>query len=192
MLMTFFTDKRWPKGVHPHESPRIMTVPLIVLAALSVLGGVMLIGDWIVDYLAPVVGTPVHESGGLPGWLVSTLIVVVVAIGVGIAWLLVGRRPVPAVAPEKVAWPVTVAPNDRYGDTINDTVVVHPSEVLTRTLVDTDKYVVDGLLTGGPVAVGAVGLLLRRVQNGYVRTYALSVLGGTLVVVLALLAVNLT
>ena len=39
MLMTFFTDKRWEKDVHPHESPTVMTVPLIVLAALSVLGG---------------------------------------------------------------------------------------------------------------------------------------------------------
>ncbi|MFI2705915.1 NADH-quinone oxidoreductase subunit L [Nocardioides sp. CER28] len=192
MLMTFFTEKRWRQGVHPHESPQVMTGPLIVLAALSVLGGVMLIGDWIVDYLGPVVGTPEHESGGLPGWAVSTLTVVVVAIGVGVAWLLVGRRPVPDVAPQKVAWPVTVARHDLYGDTINDTLVVRPSEHVTRTLVDTDKYVVDGLLTGGPVAVGAVAGLLRRVQNGYVRSYALSVLGGTLVVVLALLAVNLT
>src|SRR6478736_8210750 len=44
MLMTFFTSKRWEKDVHPHESPKVMTIPLIVLAALSVLGGVMLIG----------------------------------------------------------------------------------------------------------------------------------------------------
>ncbi len=51
--------------------------------------------------------------------------------------------------------------------------------------------VAHGLLTGGPVAVGAVAGLVRRVQNGYVRSYALSVLGGALVVVLALLAVNL-
>jgi NADH-quinone oxidoreductase subunit L len=192
MLMTYFTDKRWQKDVHPHESPRVMTVPLIVLAALSVLGGVMLIGGWITDYLAPVVGTQEHESGGMPAWAVSVLTVAVVAVGVALAWLLVGRRPVPAVAPEKVAWPVTVARQDLYGDAINDTLVVHPSGVLTRTLVDTDKYVVDGLLTGGPVAVGAFAGLLRRVQNGYVRSYALSVLGGTLVVVLALLAVNLT
>ena len=40
MLMTFFAEKRWEKDVHPHESPKVMTVPLIVLAALSVLGGV--------------------------------------------------------------------------------------------------------------------------------------------------------
>ncbi|GAB7005850.1 NADH-quinone oxidoreductase subunit L [Nocardioides sp. AN3] len=191
MLMTFFTDKRWLGGVHPHESPRVMTVPLIVLAALSVLGGVMLIGNWIVDYLAPVVGQSEEAAGGLPGWAVSVIVVLVVAVGVGIAWLLVGRRPVPAVAPVKVAWPVQAARHDLYGDTINDTLVVHPSEHVTRTLVDIDHYVVDGLLTGGPVAVGAAGGILRRAQTGYVRSYALSVLGGVLVVVLALLAVNL-
>ena len=54
MLMTFFTEKRWAEDVHPHESPKVMTVPLIVLAALSVLGGLMLVGDWIVDFLEPV------------------------------------------------------------------------------------------------------------------------------------------
>jgi NADH-quinone oxidoreductase subunit L len=192
MLMTYFTEKRWLPGVHPHESPRIMTVPLIVLAALSVLGGVMLLGGWITDYLDPVVGQSEEEGGGLPGWLVSVIVVLVVAAGVGLAWVLVGRRPVPAVAPEKVAWPVTVARHDLYGDEINDTLVVRPAGQLTRGLVTGDKYVVDGLLTGGPVAVGAFAGLLRRVQNGYVRSYALSVLGGALVVVLALLAVNLT
>src|SRR3954452_16753758 len=57
MLMTFFADKRWAEGVDPHESPKVMTVPLIVLAALSVLGGLMLLNDWIVDFLAPVTGT---------------------------------------------------------------------------------------------------------------------------------------
>ncbi len=55
MLLTFFTDKRWKEGVRPHESPRVMTVPLIVLAALSVLGGVLLLGGWIEGWLAPVV-----------------------------------------------------------------------------------------------------------------------------------------
>jgi NADH-quinone oxidoreductase subunit L len=49
---------------------------------------------------------------------------------------------------------------------------------------------VDGLLTGGPVAVGAFAGVFRQLQNGYVRSYALSVLGGGLVVVLALMVVN--
>src|SRR4249919_3001291 len=51
MFMTFFSQKRWEPDVHPHESPAVMTVPLMVLAALSVFGGLMLVGDWIVDFL---------------------------------------------------------------------------------------------------------------------------------------------
>src|SRR5690349_20944140 len=51
MLMTFFGKKRWADGVHPHESPKVMTVPLIVLAALSVLGGLLLLGGFITDWL---------------------------------------------------------------------------------------------------------------------------------------------
>ena len=192
MLMTFFTDKRWLKGVHPHESPKIMTGPLVALAALSVFGGLLLLGNWISDYLTPVVGHVEHHEGGLAPIVVSLLTVLVVAAGVALAWLLVGRRDVPAVAPERVAWPVVAARQDLYGDAINDTLVVRPSVRLTRALVDTDRYVVDGVLTGGPVAVGALAGVLRRVQNGYVRSYALSLLGGSLVVVLALLAVNLS
>ena len=53
--------------MHPHESPQVMTFPLIVLAALSVLGGVLLLGDWIVDWLAPVVGDAEHERAADPG-----------------------------------------------------------------------------------------------------------------------------
>ncbi len=67
MLMTFFTEKRWEKDVHPHESPSVMTVPLIVLAALSVLGGVLLLGDWIVDFLAPVTGDRAARGAADPG-----------------------------------------------------------------------------------------------------------------------------
>ena len=46
-------------------------------------------------------------------------------------------------------------------------------------------------LTGGPVAIGAIATVARRAQNGFVRSYALSLLGGALVVVLVLLAVNI-
>ena len=62
MLMTFFGEKRWAEDVHPHESPKVMTIPLIVLAALSALGGLLLLGDWIVDWLAPVVGEEVEHE----------------------------------------------------------------------------------------------------------------------------------
>ena len=63
MLMTFFTEKRWADGTHPHESPKVMTIPLMVLAALAALGGVMIINNWIVDFLQP---DHRDRSGGEP------------------------------------------------------------------------------------------------------------------------------
>ncbi|MFC6340556.1 NADH-quinone oxidoreductase subunit L [Nocardioides hankookensis] len=191
MLMTFFTDKRWEKGVHPHESPSVMTVPLMVLAALSVLGGVVLINDWIVDFLAPVTGTAPHEDPPIPALAVSVIAVLVVAVGVAAAWFLVGKRDVPRTAPQDVSFATRAGREELYGNTINNTLVVNPSTHLTTALLATDRYAVDGLLTGGPVAVGALAGLARRVQNGYVRSYALSILVGALIVAAALLAVNL-
>jgi NADH-quinone oxidoreductase subunit L len=191
MLMTFFTKKRWADGVHPHESPKVMTIPLIVLAALSALGGLMLLGDWIVTFLAPVVGEPVHEEPPLPALVTSLIILVVVAAGVALAWLLVGKREVPAVAPRKVSFATRAARQDLYGDAINDTLVVDPGRRTVGGLVTMDRVLVDGAVEGGSAAVGGFSGVFRRVQNGFVRSYALSVLGGVLLIVLALLAVNL-
>ncbi len=191
MLMTFFTEKRWEKDLHPHESPQVMTIPLIVLAALSVLGGVMLLGDWIVDFLAPVTGTPEHAEPPIAPIWVTVLVVAVVAVGVGTAWFVFGRRDVPREAPQEVSFVTRAARADLYGDAINDVLVVTPGSSLVGGLTSMDRHVVDGVVEGGALAVGGIGTILRRVQNGYVRSYALSVLGGVLLVVLALLAVNL-
>jgi NADH-quinone oxidoreductase subunit L len=190
MFMTFFGEKRWSDGVHPHESPKVMTFPLIVLAALSALGGLMLLNDWIVDFLEPVTGTAVHAEPPIPAWAVSVLVLAVVAVGVAIAWFLVGRREVPRTAPTDVSFATRAGRADLYGDAINDTLVVAPGAVLVRNLTSFDQHGVDGVVEGGSKGIGGIGMILRRTQNGYVRSYALSLLGGALLVVLALLAVN--
>jgi NADH-quinone oxidoreductase subunit L len=191
MLMTFFTDQRWEKDAHPHESPKVMTIPLIVLAALSVLGGLMLLGGWIEEFLAPVVGEAEHHAPPLPALVITLIVVAVVAAGVAAAWFLVGKREVPRVAPRDVSFATRAARADLYGDAINEGLVIQPGRRLTSGLLAFDRQGVDGALTGGPVAIGALAGQLRRVQNGFVRSYALSLLGGVLLVVLALLAVNL-
>ncbi|WP_166137291.1 NADH-quinone oxidoreductase subunit L [Nocardioides ochotonae] len=191
MLLTFFTSKRWRDDAHPHESPAVMTVPLIVLAALSVLGGVLLLGDWIVDWLAPVVGTAEHHEPPIPVLAVTALAVAVVAVGVALAWFLVGRHEVPVTPPQRVSLATRAARADLYGDVVNDALVVRPGAALARGLTTSDRRVVDGFFTGIAAGVGGLGRGLRRAQNGYVRSYALSVLGGGLLVVLALLAVTI-
>ncbi len=191
MLMTFFTEKRWAKDVHPHESPKVMTIPLIVLAALSVLGGVLLAGDWIVTWLEPVTGHAEHHEPPLPALVITLLITAVVAVGVAAAWFLVGKRDVPREAPQDVSFATRAARADLYGDAINDAVVVRPGTSLVGGLTTFDRVGVDGAVEGGSSAVGGISTTMRRLQNGFVRSYALSVLAGALLVVLALLAVNL-
>lgn len=198
MLMTFFgptrangTGVRWADDAHPHESPSVMTGPLVALAALSVLGGVLLLGNWIVDWLTPVTGHAEHHEPPLPAIVITMIIVAVVALGVAAAWFLVGKRDVPRVAPRDVSWATRAARADLYGDAVNDAVVVRPTGALTRGLATFDRRGVDGVVEGSAAAAGGVSQTMRKAQNGFVRSYALSILGGALVVVLALLAVNL-
>ncbi len=190
MLMTFFTSKRWEDDVHPHESPKVMTVPLIVLAALSVLGGVMLAGDWIVGFLDPVTGVAEHHDPPLPALVITLLVTLVVAAGVALAWFLVGKQEVPREAPQDVSFATRAARADLYGDAINDVLVVEPGRHVVSGLTTMDRVGVDGVVEGGSATVGGLAGSLRKVQNGFVRSYALSLLAGVLLVVLALLAVN--
>ncbi|TIC80085.1 NADH-quinone oxidoreductase subunit L [Nocardioides sp. GY 10127] len=191
MLMTFLGEKRWEKGVHPHESPSVMTGPLVVLAALSALGGVLYLGSWITDWLAPVVGEAPEHDLPVPGIVFSLVTLVVVAVGVAIAWSMFGRRPVPATAPEKVSPFTTAARHDLYGDAINEVVVGAPGRALTGALVVMDERAVDGAFTGSGTIAAGVGNVMRRLQSGYVRSYALSVLAGAVLLIAALLVVNL-
>ena len=191
LLMTFFTKERWEPEVHPHESPRVMTVPLIVLAALSVLGGVMLIGDWIVNWLAPVVGEAHHHEPPLPAIVISLLAVLVVACGVALAWVLVGRREVPREAPQDVSFATRAARADLYGDAANEELVIRPTMGLVGGLATFDSHVVDAGPMGSATAFDGISSLMARLQNGYVRSYALSLLAGAALVVLALMVVNL-
>ena len=83
------------------------------------------------------------------------------------------------------------ARNELYGNEINDTLAVKPGAALVRTLTVIDERGIDGAVEGGALGVAGTGMVLRRLQTGFVRSYALSLLGGALLVVLALLAVNL-
>ncbi len=191
MLLTFFTKERWEPGVHPHESPKVMTIPLIVLAALSVFGGLLLLNDWIVTFLSPVTGVAPHEEPPLSPIAISALAVLVAGVGVGVAWLLFGRRDVPRTAPVKVSVITTAGRNELYGDAFNDAIIVGPGKEFTGGLATFDGGFVDGGFVGSASALGGLSSRLRLAQNGFVRSYALSVLGGAALVLIALVVVNL-
>jgi NADH-quinone oxidoreductase subunit L len=191
MLMTFFTKKRWEEEVHPHESPKVMTIPLVVLAILSVFGGFLLLNDWIVEWLTPVVGHAEHEALAVPAIVLTLIIVAVVVVGIAIAWLTFGRRDVPRAAPQNVSVFTSAARADLYGDAINEGLFMRPGDRFVSGLAVFDDHGVDGAVDGTAATFGGLSGRWRRWQNGFVRSYALSLFGGALIVVLALLAVNL-
>ena len=191
MLMTFFTKERWEPDVHPHESPKVMTIPLIVLAALSVLGGLLLLNDWIVTFLAPVRREPCTRNRRSRPLADHRARRAVVAVGVGLAWFLFGKRDVPRTAPTKVSVFTAAGRNELYGDAFNDAVIVEPGKEFTHGLATFDRSVVDGGFVGTASALGGLSGRLRLAQNGFVRSYALSLLGGAVLVLLALVVVNL-
>ncbi|MGW2682646.1 NADH-quinone oxidoreductase subunit L [Streptomyces sp. NPDC001414] len=191
MLMTFFGEKRWQPDEHghephPHESPKSMTIPMIVLAIGSVFGGAFFsIGDRFLHWLEPVTG---HSEGDSPlsAATVTGATMVCLVIGVGIAWLQYGRRSVPAVAP-RGSLLTRAARRDLLQDDFNHVVLVRGGEHLTRSLVYVDHTLVDGVVNGTAAGFGGLSGRLRKLQNGYARSYAVSMFGGAALLVAATL-----
>jgi NADH-quinone oxidoreductase subunit L len=181
-FMTFQGKKRWPKDAHPHESPRRMTIPMIILAIGSAFLGLILgPTNAIQDWLQPVVGPP---GDGEPVIAASTLIVLTLGIviaGMALAWFMYLRAEVPVVAP--VGSPLTRAARvDLYQDDVNEALLMRPGLHLTRSLVFFDNRVVDGAVGGLAALVGGTSARVRRIQNGFVRSYALTMLAGVVVI----------
>ena len=189
MLMTWYGKRRWEADAHPHESPPVMTFPMIVLAIGSVgAGAFLIVNDRLQDFLAPVVGVPPTSHGffTVPG----VLALVLALAGVGLGWMMYGRAPVPATAPPG-RFPVVAARKDLYGDAFNESVLMRPGQWLTRLSVYFDNRGVDGLVNTIAAGVGGTSGRWRKIQTGFVRSYALSMFFGAAVLVALLLAVRL-
>ena len=191
MILTFFGDRRWASGAAPHEAPTSMTCPMIVLAVGSVgAGGLLVLGGALQHWLEPVVGYDHHE-GGLPVWLVTTFTLAVVLAGVAVAYRQYVREPVPETAPEAVSALTVAARHDLYGDAVNEAVFMRPGQGMVRALDAVESTGIDGSVTGAATGIGALSRGLRRLQTGFVRSYALYMFAGATVVVGALVLVTL-
>jgi NADH-quinone oxidoreductase subunit L len=186
-VLTFHGPKRWTEGQHPHESPPVMTVPLVLLAVGTVAAGALM-STPVVDWLTPVFGAEPEPSGRLDHSVTTALTLTVVALGLvaGSAMFRNGT----ALAPAPAGPLVTAARANLYGDAVNEALFEKPGRWLTRALVYVDNKGIDGLVNGLAAAVGGGSARLRRLQTGFVRSYAMSMLLGALLIVGALVAVQ--
>jgi NADH-quinone oxidoreductase subunit L len=197
IFLAFLGAPRMSKEVahHVHESPPTMTVPLIVLAALTIMAGWVLgvpsdEGTRFQRLLAPVFALHAGEHGGATAIMLLILSVIVVFAGILLAWFLYGAAPVRA---DEIGRPRTVVHrlllNAWYVDWLYDRAIVRPLFALSDFLAQIfDTRVVDGGVNGLGRSVVAWAQSLRRLQTGYVVNYALTMLAGAVAIVGFLLA----
>ncbi len=191
MVLTFTGKARWDEGAHPHESPALMWIPMVILSIGSVTSGLLLYRDeTFKKWLAPLFHDHGHHEELLPPIVVSALALTMVAIGVAIALMKYSFKEVAAEAPSNVSWATRFVRNDLGQDTLNETLFMKPGQVITRGLVAMDETVIDGAVRGvGSMAIES-GSTLRRTQTGYVRAYAALIFVGALALLTAIWVVT--
>ena len=191
IVLTFTGTKRWDDEAHPHESPSLMWIPMVILAVGSVASGFLFnSGHALVNWLAPVVNAAgIHsEKEFLPATTISLMALGVVAVGVAIA--IAKYRTVPVEAPAGNIL-TKIVRRDLLQDDFNDRVLVRPGQALTRFFVAMDNTFIDGIVRGVGGVIAVTSTNLRRIQNGYVRSYALIMVVGVLALLTTIWMVTL-
>jgi NADH-quinone oxidoreductase subunit L len=180
MYLTFFGERRWPEGAQAHESPAIMTGPLVVLAGAALVGG-LVNTPWrlgLEHFLEPAFErvTLAHPPDGATPWILAivTAGLAVLAIAfVAQRYVWAERRP----SEEGAAWGLLRAAyyvDDAYGGIF----VGMGGPAATWLARDVDQRGIDGAANGIGWLTQAMGRWLRPLQTGYVRTYGLALLAG--------------
>lgn len=199
VLMVFFGEARWEShaedhGAHgefrPHESPPVMLAPLVVLAGLSIVGGVIQLPSFgiipkgwrhkLEDWLHPVVepgeavikGTSAYDA---KVWL-AVLAIACALSGIALAVAVYGRRRLRAIEPQLLAdgWRYDAGVSAFMGG---------PGRRAFDALARFDARVVDGAVNGVATLVASTSGRVRRLQTGNVRSYA-GIVGAGVVLVL--------
>jgi NADH-quinone oxidoreductase subunit L len=176
---------------HLHAVGQIMIVPTAILGALSLVGS--LIAPGIGAYLAPVFtkyggAETTHELGPVY-FTVMAVSILLAAAGIGLAYLCYIRRPkLPEQWTARYRAVYDFLLNRWYVDELYDRVFVRPTRAIGVFIGRSfDPEVVDGLVNGASRITGATAAGLRTLQTGYLRNYALAILGGTLLVLIFVL-----
>ncbi|HMD41987.1 MAG TPA: NADH-quinone oxidoreductase subunit L [Candidatus Acidoferrum sp.] len=192
IFLTFFSQMRYdPRKVHVHESPANMTVPLIILALLSLVGGWLALPsfwggkDYFADFLAPIFG--MDEVAGVDRAAAHSLELILsgVAVAAGVIGLLVAWKMYAKGAKQGTSSGLhKLLYHKYYVDELYQAAIVGPLVWLSRNILwkVVDVGVIDGTVNGIAHGTTAVGDTVRQTQSGNTRSYAVWVVIGAIVV----------
>ena len=183
VIMVFYGEAKWKDHAHdhgahgdfePHESPKIMLFPLIILSGLSVIGGAMQLPfskklHFLEHWLAPVVEeseADIHKSWAYENkYVLLVIAVLIAATGIVAAFAVYGKKKVKAVEPRVLeqAW---------FYDAGAAKLIGGPGRAAFTAVAWADSRIVDGAVNGTATLVRNVAGQMRKSQNGFTRVYA--------------------
>ncbi len=206
-ILVFFGSYRGDKHTfdHAHESPKSMTVPLMILAALSVVGGWIgipaVLGTTLFGrdvnvfhhWLAPAVASA-HGAGGEGAehgasleFALMGLALAIALAGIGVAFVIYRQREELAASIARTFRPIYVMWRNLYWvDEFYEATILRPFYAIARFFAGFDRFVIDGLVNATGIVADITGQLLKLFQTGYVRNYALVVLMGVVAILVYL------
>jgi NADH-quinone oxidoreductase subunit L len=188
MFLTFWGESRWEDGVKPHESPGLMTTPLIILAVLSAVGG-LINTPWrlsLEHFLEPAFEAVelAHPPEGITPWVLAIVSVVAGILGIAYANRRFNRGPIP----DETGPLWDRLENGYYVDDLYGKTIVLPGKTAAEQMAFTaDAKGIDGAVNGVGGMVKKLADVTKPVQTGLVRNYGLVILGGAVGVVLFIL-----
>ena len=199
LFMTFHGESRVDHHVaeHIHESPRNMTIPLMILAGLSFVGGFLGIpgASAINNFLAPVFGghphTEIsgtesigHHSEGHP-YLMMVISTAIAVAGISLAYRMYVKKPeMPGRLAERFHLIYKLLLNKYYVDEIYDVLFVKPTKIISIQLWKrVDALMIVGSVNGIARLVGWFGNIFRHLQTGYIRNYAFYIVAGCIFII---------
>ena len=193
LLMTFYGESRWDDGVEPHESPITMTGPLLALAGLSMVAGLINTPFALVleHFLHPSFEgiKMAHVTDNLLLGILALLSIGAAVAGMSVAWLIYSKSErVRTVFERSTRRPFMAWENAYWVDDLYGNLLVLPGKGLAMAAAKFDAVFVDGIVNGVGAATGRASALLRPFQSGFVRTYGAGFAAGAVALVIWLLA----
>ncbi len=185
---------------HLHESPKIMTIPLIILAIGAISAGWIGIpqalggSNWIGHLLEPVLGHPHVTATHEEEYIVMGISVACAVGGILLSWILYSLKPeMPSRLANQFKFIYKTLWNKYYIDELYDFILVRPTKWIANNMliVVIDGKIIEGIVNGLPNAIRGLGEKIRKIQSGHLQHYAISMaLGLFVILTLLLIAVN--
>jgi NADH-quinone oxidoreductase subunit L len=195
VFLTFYGESRIDTSVHPHESPPVMTTPLIILAVLSVIGGWVGLpllegGNQFKEFLSPVI----HHTAAVSHNPGKEITMMLISMGIAIIGILIAynfylkNKNLPDQLASRFKGFYTLVYNKYYIDELYNALFVNPIKEGSNLLwLSFDDKVIDGMVNGAGQAVRSFSGSLRKIQTGYLQNYALFILLGVVAIIFYLL-----